>query len=116
MRTGLRPAETWGRVDPHGTGSGWTAQTLRPKLFVKRRLGITKDSLDVPDGAGRFHLLHHPDSRFTIEAHQSSHRVVYQTARTDLLGLAERGFLEQTRIGKRMYFTGARDLAKRLNP
>ncbi|MGE0547642.1 MAG: Fic family protein [Kofleriaceae bacterium] len=62
------------------------------------------------------HLLHHPGSRFTIEAHQSSHRVVYQTARTDLLGLVEHGFLEQTKIGKRMYFSGVRDLAKRLKP
>jgi Fic family protein len=56
----------------------------------------------------------HPDAAYTIEAHQHAHRVVYQTARTDLLGLAERGYLALTRPGRRMVFRPARTLAARL--
>lgn len=60
------------------------------------------------------HVLRHPDARITIEGHQTSHRVVYQTARTDLLGLAERGFLEQTKLGRKIYFLPVSDVRKRL--
>lgn len=58
--------------------------------------------------------LREADSRFTIEGHQMSHRVVYQTARTDLLGLVERGLLEQFKSGKKLVFAPARDLARKL--
>ena len=60
--------------------------------------------------------LRHPDSRITIEGHQTLNRVVYQTARTDLLGLVTQGYLEQTKIGKKLYFTPARDLPRKLKP
>jgi Fic family protein len=58
----------------------------------------------------------HPDGRITIESHQNSHRVVYQTARTDLLGLAKHGFLVQRKTGKKLVFEPARDLQKKLKP
>jgi len=61
------------------------------------------------------HVLRHPDTRFTIEGHRASHRVVYQTARTDLLDLVERGYLEQGKTGKKLVFTPARDLHRKLN-
>ncbi len=60
------------------------------------------------------HALRESDSRFTIEGHQMSHRVVYQTARTDLLGLVERGLLEQFKVGKKLVFVPARDLSRKL--
>lgn len=53
------------------------------------------------------HALRHPDTHFTIEGHRTSHRVVYETARTDLLGLVERGFLDQSKIGRKLVFTPA---------
>src|SRR5262249_41529117 len=56
------------------------------------------------------YALRHPDTRFTIESHQTSHRAVYETARTDLLGLVKRGFLEQSRVGKKLVFTTMRHL------
>jgi len=63
------------------------------------------------------YALRHPDARFTIEAHQTSHRVVYQTARTDLLKLAEAEFLDISRAGNKMIFTPVRDLDRKLrNP
>ncbi|MCH8962181.1 MAG: Fic family protein [Bacteroidetes bacterium] len=36
------------------------------------------------------HALRHPHNRYTIESHRSSHNVVDQTARTDLIDLADR--------------------------
>jgi len=41
--------------------------------------------------------------------------LTYQTARTDLLKLADAGFLELSRVGNKMYFTPVRDLERRLH-
>ena len=60
------------------------------------------------------HALRHPEFRYTIQSHQSSHGVVYQTARTDLLDLVEKGCLVQTKIGKTMIFSPAQDLEHKL--
>ncbi|HEY4059675.1 MAG TPA: Fic family protein [Kofleriaceae bacterium] len=49
----------------------------------------------------------HPDAVLTIEGHQHSHGVVYQTARTDLLGMVKTGYLRQTKSGKKLVFTAA---------
>lgn len=62
------------------------------------------------------HILRHPDARISIDGHQASHRVVYQTARTDLLGLVAHGFLEQHKLGKKLYFTPIRDIDRKLKP
>jgi Fic family protein len=60
------------------------------------------------------HALRHPHHRYTFVSHKTSHNVVYQTARTDLLGLQQRGLLESFKIGKTWYFSPARDLETRL--
>ena len=62
------------------------------------------------------YALRHPDARFTVEGHQTSHRVVYETARTDLIGLVRAGFLDSKKVGKRTVFSPVRDLEKRLVP
>jgi Fic family protein len=51
---------------------------------------------------------------YTIHGHQIAHGVVYQTARSDLLELADRGLLNQRRAGKVFIFTPAEDLGARL--
>jgi len=58
--------------------------------------------------------LKHPGQRYTFASHQKSHNVVYQTARTDLLDLAERGVLDKRKKGKQMLFIAPADLSTRL--
>lgn len=60
------------------------------------------------------HALRHPDAEYTIRSHQTSHGVVYQTARTDLLELADRELLEKRKVGRRLCFIPPGDLADRL--
>ena len=51
------------------------------------------------------HALRHPGATYSIDSHRISHSVAYQTARTDLLDLEKRRFLEKTRRGKLYNFT-----------
>ena len=60
------------------------------------------------------HALRHPGHKYTIESHRMSHNVVYQTARTDLLNLEERGLLNVEKIQRTQYFSAAPDLEARL--
>lgn len=60
------------------------------------------------------HALKHPQHRYTIAGHQNSQSVTYQTARTDLLNLSERGVLEMRKRGKMMVFSVPTDLPDRM--
>ena len=60
------------------------------------------------------HALRRSTARYTIESHQTSHDVVYQTARTDLQELADRGLLERRKVGRRFVFSPPPDLIQRL--
>lgn len=60
------------------------------------------------------HALIHPNFLYNIESHRSSHGVVYQTARTDLLNLADRGLFAARKVGKQWQFIPKKDLEKRL--
>ncbi len=60
------------------------------------------------------HGLRHPQQRYTFKSHQMSHRVVYQTARTDLIDLENRGLLSSRKVGRTWYFTPVSDLEARL--
>ncbi len=60
------------------------------------------------------HALRHPGHQYTIDSHRRSHSVVYQTARVDLLDLAQRGLLIQSRSGKVYVFRAPSDLGDRL--
>ena len=60
------------------------------------------------------HALRHPHHRYTIHAHQMSHAVVYQTGRTDLLDLRDRGLFDARKIGRTWYFTPVDTLEEKL--
>jgi Fic family protein len=60
------------------------------------------------------HALRTPGARFTFKTHARSHNVVYQSARTDLLDLEERGLLIKRRPGREFEFYPVEDLADRL--
>ena len=62
------------------------------------------------------HALKHPGHKYVIAAHQKAQDIAYQTARTDLMGLAERGILEQRKRGKQLVFVSPADLAARMRP
>jgi len=56
------------------------------------------------------HALRHPGTVYTIEGHQRSHDTAYNTARTDLLGLADQGLFLKGQSGKKMVFHPTSDL------
>jgi len=60
------------------------------------------------------HALRHPGQRYTIESHKTSHRVTYQTARSDLLDLESKGLLSKSRSGRAFVFHPVVDLYERL--
>jgi Fic family protein len=60
------------------------------------------------------HALRHPGQHYTIEYHRNMHNVVYETARSDMLDLAERRLLQKRKVGKAWFFTPPADLEERL--
>jgi Fic family protein len=58
--------------------------------------------------------LKNPDKPFTIEVHRRTHDVVYETARSDLLGLAKAGLMTKHRQGNAFVFVARPDLAGKL--
>lgn len=61
------------------------------------------------------HALKHPGERYRVEGHLRSHVVVYETARSDLLGLAKLGLLVKSQSGRAFVFTAPNDLRERID-
>ncbi len=60
------------------------------------------------------HALRHPHQQYTFRSHQTSHAVVYQTARTDLIDLERRGLLSSRKVGRTWYFTPKPNIEEKL--
>lgn len=55
-----------------------------------------------------------PDRTWTIQRHQRTSGVVYQTARSDLLGLVKKRFLEKRKVGRTFVFGVPSDIERRV--
>lgn len=86
------------------------AQALREASRLLRGTG----GLNHRQQALLAHALEHPGFTYTFASHRTSHGVVYQTARTDLLDLEARGLLDRMKVGKAYAFVSPADLARRL--
>jgi Fic family protein len=80
---------------------------LRPASPLGKRLNHRQRALLV-------NACRHSDRTYRIEEHRQAHNITYETARTDLLGLAKARLLSKRRDGKAFVFVAAADLAKRL--
>lgn len=60
------------------------------------------------------HALRHQHQRYTFRSHEMSHNVVYQTARTDLLDLENRGLLQSRKVGRTWTFMPVANLEAKL--
>lgn len=60
------------------------------------------------------HSLKNPGFLYNINEHKNSHGISYQTATTDLKGLAKLGFLLETKSGKTKFFISPQDLNSRI--
>ncbi|MDA7962375.1 MAG: Fic family protein [Gammaproteobacteria bacterium] len=60
------------------------------------------------------HALAHPGHEYTVNSHRRSHRIVPQTARTDLQKLAEHGLLSPAKRGRAFVFRAPEDLQMRI--
>ncbi len=61
------------------------------------------------------HALRHPGFEYTVKSHMNSHRVVTNTARSDLLALVDKDLLLRSKRGRAQTFIAPRDLDGRLN-
>lgn len=100
-----------------------TAAIKSLRDYIERKQAEEQELLGVLDSGERLNYrqrevlsraLVHPEAEFRISQHQRSHKVVYQTARTDLLDLTERGFLKMEQRGKAFVFLPAPDLQSRV--
>lgn len=84
-------------------------QVQRVEALLKKSVDLNHRQLALLS-----HALRHPGQTYTIEGHRRSNRVVYQTARTDLLDLAERGLLRKRKSGAAYIFSAPSNLGERL--
>jgi len=80
---------------------------LKPGSKLARKLNHRQRAL-------LLNALRHPEKHFTIDVHQRTHGVAYQTARTDLMGLVDARLMQLHRQGRRFQFVARSDLAQRL--
>ncbi|MBN1257530.1 MAG: Fic family protein [Planctomycetes bacterium] len=60
------------------------------------------------------HALRHPYHKYIVASHRTSHGISYETARSDLLNLCERGLFSQSKSGRTWNFTRVGDFENKL--
>ena len=94
----------------------YLARKAREMRDIQQLLGGSRlaSMLNYRQRALLAHMSRHPDASYTIESHRRSHNVTYQTARTDLMKLAELDLVEGAKRGRTFVFTGSGDFEERL--
>jgi Fic family protein len=91
--------------------------------YLRQKIKDVRDVEALLKGSERFNhrqlallanALRAPDASYAFQTHATSHGVTHETARTDLIALAEMGLLVQHRQGRRYTFTPPIDLAQQL--
>lgn len=91
--------------------------------YVGRKSRETRSCMALLDGLTNLnhrqqalvaHAVRHPRASYSIAGHMTRQGIVYDTARLDLLQLAQRGLLEQRKSGRALAFIAPPDLEKRL--
>jgi Fic family protein len=80
---------------------------LRPGSRLARRLNHRQRAL-------LLNALRNPGKAYTIAVHQRTHDIVYDTARSDLVGLVEARLMRRDKLGKAHVFVARPDLAEKL--
>ena len=88
-------------------------KTKEQKILEQRMRHI--DMLNHRQAALIAHALRHPHHRYTVKSHMTSHNVVYQTGRTDLQDLENKGLLTSMKRGRTFVFIPPEDLESRLS-
>lgn len=91
------------------------AEEMRDTRQILDRTGSVGRQLNHRQLALLHHALRNPGHSYTFRSHGQSHRVSYQTARTDLMKLAELGLLEGGKVGRAFVFDAPADLRERLS-
>ncbi|GAA3370721.1 Fic family protein [Streptomyces sannanensis] len=82
---------------------------------LQRRLSSATASFNHRQTALLEAALKNPDAGFTLRSHMSSHGIVYETARQDLLALEDHGLLVKHRSGRAFVWTPAPDIDSRIH-
>lgn len=84
-------------------------EVAETKALLKPSSGLNHRQIALLDHATR-----HTGAAYTFESHGTSHDVAYATARADLLGLAEKGLVDQQKQGRQFVFVAPADLPERI--
>ena len=95
-------------------GVGLAGAFLQPRHVRAYRLGATAAARDRGGRGVHDHALRTADARYTVESHQTSHGVTYETARTDLQSLSALGLIVRGKSGRRFVYRPAPGLAAKL--
>ncbi len=92
------------------------ATELHESDELVRQAALVHDDLNPRQLALINHALKNPQARYTVASHRTSHGVSYQTARTDLMKLADQSLLVVNTGGRAFSYVPSRELREKLSP
>jgi Fic family protein len=87
---------------------------IRETVDLIKKSQLERNDLNYRQLALLNHAIKHPGTLYSIASHRTSHNVSYQTSRTDLLHLADKGLVEMLKIGRAYHFRAPVDLRQRI--